>query len=145
MSYVYALPTRQDGVGGSMQVSKLIAVTVIITVAIAVVVTANANNPVQIQELRNLESRVQMLEQRLYSIESSLNRIQTSSQRSPSSSDAELILMRNEIQNLTARLIDAECAVLKLDQRTTTNRAATKLNDPCRLNPNQPVELRSRP
>lgn len=128
-----------------MQVSKLIAVTVIMTVAIVIVTTASANNPTQIQELRTLESRVQMLEQRLYSIESSLNRLQTSPQRSPSNSDAELILMRNEIQNLNARLADAECAVLKLDQRTITNRAATKPTDPCRLNPTQPVELRSRP
>ena len=51
-----------------MQVSKLIAVTVIMTIAIVIVATANANNQVQSQELRTLESRVQMLEQRLYSI-----------------------------------------------------------------------------
>lgn len=128
-----------------MQVSKLIAVTVIMTIAVVLVVTANANNPVQTQELRTLESRVQMLEQRLYSIESSINRLQTAPQRSSSTSDAEVNLMRNEIQNLTARVSDVECGLLKLDQRTTAPRAATKLTDPCRLNAAQPVQLQSRP
>jgi hypothetical protein len=132
------------GRGGNMQVSKLIAVTVIMTIPIVIVATANANNPVQTQELRSLESRVQLLEQRLYSIESSLNRIQTSPQRSSSTSDPEISLVRNEIQILTARVSDAECGLLKLDQRTSPARA-TKSNDPCRLNPTQPVQLQSRP
>jgi hypothetical protein len=128
-----------------MQVSKLIAVTVIMTIAIVIVATANANNPVQTQELRVLESRVQMLEQRLYSIESSLNRLQSAPPRSSSTSDAEISLMRTEIQNLTNRVSDAECGLLKLDQRTAPARTATKANDPCRLNPTQPVQLKSRP
>ncbi len=127
-----------------MQVPKLIGVTIIM-IAIVIVATVNANNPAQTQELRTLESRVQMLEQRLYSIESSINRIQTAPQRSSSTSDAEVTLMRNEIQNLTARVSDVECGLLKLDQRTTASRAATKLTDPCRLNATQPVQLQSRP
>ena len=128
-----------------MQVSKLIAVTVIMTIAIVIVATANANNQVQSQELRTLESRVQMLEQRLYSIESTLNRLQTAPLRSSTTNDAEISLMRNAIQNLTNRVADTECGLLKLDQRTAPVRTATKPNDPCRLNPTQPVQLQSRP
>jgi hypothetical protein len=133
------------GRGGSMQVSKLVAVTVIVTIAIVIVARANANNPVQSQELRTLESRMQMLEQRLYSIETNLNRLQTALPRSSSTSDAEFSLIRNEIQTLNNRVSDAECGLLKLDQRTAPARAATKPNDPCRLNPTQPVQLQSRP
>jgi hypothetical protein len=127
-----------------MQVSKLIAVT-IVTVAIVIVASANANNSVQSPEIRTLETRVQMLEQRLYSIEASVNRLQLPSRTSPTT-DSEILLMRQELQNLYVRLADAECGLVKLDQRTTQARPnTTKPTDPCRLNSAQPIELRTRP
>ena len=128
-----------------MQVSKLVAVTIILSVAILIVASANANNSVQSPEIRTLETRVQMLEQRLYSIEASVNRLQLPSRTSPTT-DSEMLLIRQEIQNLNLRLADAECGVVKLDQRTTQARPnTTKPTDPCRLNPAQSIELRSRP
>jgi len=128
-----------------MQVSKLIAVTIIVTIAIVIVASANANNSVQSPEIRTLETRVQMLEQRLYSIEASVNRLQLPS-RTSSTTDSELLLMRQEVQNLTIRLAEAECGLIKLDQRTTQARPnTTKPTDPCRLNAGQSIELRSRP
>lgn len=128
-----------------MNPAKLIAITATVTIAIVIVAKANGNNSLQSQELRTLESRVQMLEQRIYSIEASLNRLQTAPQRSSSNSEVEVTLMRQEIQNLTSRVLDVECGLLKLDQRTTVPRAAPKPTDPCRLNPTQPLQFSSRP
>jgi hypothetical protein len=104
------------------------------------------------QDVGSLDRRISLLEQRFYTLESSMNRLQqyALSQRTPvqqpSTSDQELTLMREEIRRLTLRLIEIECGVLKLDERTVVRRSgATKPNDPCRANPDLPVRLTSRP
>jgi chromosome segregation ATPase len=97
-----------------------------------------------------LDTRITQLEQRLYSIETSLNRLQQStySQRSaPTAStfDPEISLLREQLQNVTLRLNEIECGLLKLDERTATSRRGTPTNDPCRANPAAPLRFPSRP
>ena len=109
-----------------------------------------------------LDQRLNQIEQRFNYIESRLNRLESQSRfpsTLPSSSrDTELNLMRNqmdsmrtEIDALRVRTGELECAVLKLDERTLSPgvRAAKPPTgpsaDPCRLNPNRPVQLSSRP
>jgi chromosome segregation ATPase len=132
-----------------MGASKLIGITIVLCAVIVIVTTANAGNTVQSQEVRMLETRINQLEQRLYSIESNINRIQQSAylQRSgPSStSDQDMHLIREQLQNLTLRVSETECGLLKLDERTATSRRGTAANDPCRANPAAPLRLPSRP
>jgi len=106
------------------------------------------------QDVSSLDRRISLLEQRFYSIESSISRLQTymAAQRppisQPSTSDRDVILMREEIQRLSLRLTELECGLSKLDERTTpANRRNTtdKSNDPCRVNPETPVRLSARP
>ena len=110
-----------------------------------------------IQDVRTLDRRISLLEQRLYSIESSISRLQQSalSQREPISQpgvrDPEINLIRGEIQSLQLRLNELECGLIKLDERTTISvrdtrkRAGAKPTDPCRLNPDAPLRLSTRP
>jgi len=106
------------------------------------------------QDPGSLDRRLSLLEQRFYSIESSISRLQqyVATQRpaisQPSTSDRDLILMREEVQRLELRMAEIECGLIKLDERTTpaTRRnAATKSNDPCRLTPDTPVRLSTHP
>ena len=106
------------------------------------------------QDVSSLDRRLSLLEQRFYSVESSISRLQqyAAAQRppvsQPSTSDRELSLVREEIQRLTLRMAEIECGLIKLDERTTpaTRRnAASKANDPCRLNPDTAVRLSTHP
>ena len=106
------------------------------------------------QDPGSLDRRLSLLEQRFYSIESNISRLQqyVATQRppisQPSTSDRDLILMREEVQRLELRMAEIECGLIKLDERTTpaTRRnAATKSNDPCRLTPDTPVRLSTHP
>lgn len=106
-----------------------------------------------------LNQRLRILEQRLYAIESSINQLQqqaVSSQRAstrPSGGrDPEIIGLRSEVDTFNRRLIEIECGLMKLDERTSTpaTREALKRlgdsgQDPCRLNAAAPLRLSSRP
>ena len=100
-----------------------------------------------------LDTRLIQLEQRLYSIESNINRLQQSiySQRStaPTSTlDQEILLIREQLQNLTLRVTETECGLLKLDERTATSRTGSgtpRPTDPCRVNPTAQLRLPTRP
>jgi len=102
------------------------------------------------QDVRTLDNRITMLEQRLFSIQTTINRLEqfAISQRSTGGRDnvldGEIDRLRQEINNLTRRSSDLECGVLKLDERTT-RRPPRTTTDPCRLNPNSPVQLPTRP
>ena len=135
-----------------MSVSKFIGITIVLCAVIVIVTKANAGNSVQSQEVRMLDTRLIQLEQRLYSIESNMNRLQQSiySQRSaaPTSTlDQEILLIREQLQNLTLRVTETECGLLKLDERTATSRtgSGTRPTDPCRVNPTAPLRLPTRP
>ena len=108
------------------------------------------------QDPSSLDRRISSLEQRFYTLESGLSRLQqyVASQRPQvsqpvtSTSDRELTLMREEIQRLSLRMAEVECGLIKLDERTTPaarRNATTKANDPCRLNPENPVRLSTHP
>src|SRR6185369_716319 len=94
----------------------------LLCIAIGVMATVSRGGT---QDPSSLDRRISLLEQRLYTIESNLNRLQqyVSTQRpavtTPSTSDRDLILMREEIQRLNLRLTEVECGVIKLDERTT--------------------------
>jgi predicted RNase H-like nuclease (RuvC/YqgF family) len=116
--------------------------------------SSRASEENTIQELTSLDRRLSLLEQRFYSVESSINRLQqyVAAQRpsvsQPGTSDREIRLMSEEIQRLTRRMIELECGMIKLDERTTpaSRRNTTgRSDDPCRLNPETPVRLSTRP
>lgn len=114
------------------------------------------------QDVSNLDRRISQLEQRLYSIESGLNRLEQQTalaQRSltPSTSnstrDTSISLLQAEVEMHTRRLAEIECALVRLDQRTASTAARTAGNatsaggrtDPCRLDPERPVRLSTKP
>ena len=106
------------------------------------------------QDVSSLDRRISLLEQRFYSVESNISRLQqyVATQRpsvsQPGVSDRELSLLREEIQRLTLRMNEVECGLSKLDERTTPaarRNPAARSNDPCRLNPETPVRLSTRP
>jgi peptidoglycan hydrolase CwlO-like protein len=106
------------------------------------------------QDVMSLDRRISTLEQRLYMIESNINQLQQRvqyAQRPPVSStptrDPEVDRLQSELSLLQNRLSEVECALLKLDERTlpaAARAARAKTSDPCRAQPNTPVQLSSR-
>ena len=108
----------------------------------------------EIQDVSSLDRRISLLEQRFYTVESSISRLQQyiAAQRppvsQPSTSDREISLIREEIQRLSRQVIEIECGLVKLDERTTPaarRNPTARMNDQCRLNPETPVRLSTRP
>ena len=113
---------------------------------IAIIATINAET----QDPGSLDRRISMLEQRFYRLESSMTRLEqvVVSQRStpaPSGRDQDVLLMRQELEGLKLRMNEIECGLVKLDERTTPANARKRENDQCRLDPNSPVRLSTRP
>ena len=102
------------------------------------------------QDAIRLESRINQLETRLYSIEASIrtleqqSRIAGASQRGLSQDD--LVRLRADIQTLQLRLVEDECALARLDERTLSPAMRRKSGrpDPCRANPDAPLQLTGR-
>jgi hypothetical protein len=93
-----------------------------------------------------------MLEQRFFTLDSSMNRLQqlVVSQRStaPVSEprDREINQITEEIQRLQLRMVELQCGLIKLDERTATRRSGEPRSaDPCRANPDTPLRFSSRP
>ena len=134
--------------------SNLVLVVVLCAVIGVMANNSRGSSATAPQDLNSLDRRISLLEQRFYSIESNISRLQqyVAAQRptvsQPTTSDRDLILMREEVQRLELRMAEIECGLIKLDERTTpaTRRnAATKSNDPCRLTPDTPVRLSTHP
>jgi len=106
------------------------------------------------QDVMSLDRRISTLEQHLYMMESNITQLQQRmqyAQRPPASTaptrDPEVERLQSELSLLQSRLSEVECALLKLDERTlpAASRAArAKPSDPCRAQPNTPVQLSSR-
>ena len=143
-----------------MNLSKQSSLVLIIVLCAVIGVIAtishgkSATEAAETQDPSSLDRRISLLEQRFYSIESNISRLQqyVAAQRppvsQPTTSDRDVILMREEIQRLSLRLTELECGLSKLDERTTpaTRRnAADKSTDPCRMNVDTPVRLSARP
>jgi hypothetical protein len=109
------------------------------------------------QDAAYLDRRISTLEIRLSTIESGLRTLQQqamSSQRMPqeqSNRDPETSLLRSELELLKSRLREIECGLVHLDERTLSatareaqRRMSGQSTDPCRLNPEAPVQLSPR-
>jgi hypothetical protein len=107
------------------------------------------------QDVMSLDRRISTLEQRLYMIESNINQLQQRVQyaerppvqTTPARRDPEVDRLQSEMSLLQNRLSEVECALLKLDERTlpaAVRAARAKPSDPCRAQPNAPVQLSSR-
>jgi hypothetical protein len=116
--------------------------------------------PVSAQSDRFLEQRLNQVEQRFYTIESRLNRIESESRSSAirpqlpsmsSTTEVELQYLRTQVDSLRTRLGEAECGLLKVDERTLTAAQRRKGvgsvsgNDRCRQDWGSPVVLSARP
>ena len=102
------------------------------------------------QDAIRLESRINQLETRLYTIEASIRSVEQRSAMAGSSrsglSQEDLIRLRADIQTLTLRLQENECALARLDERTLSPAMRRKSGrpDPCRANPDAPLQLSDR-
>ena len=132
--------------------SNLVLFVVLCAVIGVMASISRGNNSTQ--DPGSLDRRLSLLEQRFYSVESSVSRLQqyVATQRpslpQPGTSDRDLILMREEVQRLELRMAEIECGLIKLDERTTPvarRNPTAKSNDPCRLNPDQPLRLSTHP
>lgn len=109
------------------------------------------------QDTVYLDRRISTLESRLGSIESNLRSLQQQAMASERSTaaqptrDPEVTLLRSEVEILSSRLRELECALARLDERTLApaarearKRTAPQSNDPCRVNPDAPIQLSPR-
>ncbi len=106
-----------------------------------------------------LARRIDQVEQRFFSIESRISRIEQETRaisfapRLPvTSNDTELQFLRSQIETLRMRIGEAECGLLRVDERTLTPaarqariKAASASKDKCRSEPQLPVTLSARP
>ena len=120
-----------------------------------VLVARTEAGPTPQQDVIRLDARVSQLEQRLYTIENSLRTVEQQSRMSGMSgrgsgvTPEDIVALRSEIQTLQVRVMEDECGLAKIDERTLT--AATREarrkaagNDPCRLNFDLPLRPPSR-
>jgi|ERR1043165_740939 hypothetical protein len=131
-------------------------VLLVFVLAFGLVLAARTEaGPTPQQDVIRLDARVSQLEQRLYMIENSMrtleqqSRISSMNQRGAGVTLDDIALLRSEIQTLQARLMEDECALAKLDERTLTPAARDARrkavgNDPCRLNFELPLRPPSR-
>ena len=118
-----------------------------------VLVARTEAGPTPQQDVIRLDARVSQLEQRLYTIENSLRNLEQQSRIASVSgrggvTQDDIILVRTELQNLQVRLMEDECGLAKLDERTLSpaareaRRKGAVGKDPCRANFELPVRLR---
>jgi hypothetical protein len=127
-----------------------LALMAVIKIALAAGVN-NAQPPQQ--DVIRLETRLNQLEQRLYQIDTSIRNIEQQSRLAGASrgvSGQDVELLRSQIQALQLRLIEDECALAKLDERTlspamrNSRRQSGVRSDPCRVNVDAPLRLPER-
>lgn len=110
------------------------------------------------QDVTNLERRISLLEQRFYYLESNINRLEQQaalndrSMASTSARDPEISLLRGQVETLQRRLIEVECGLVRLDERTLApelrearKKTGTNNTDPCRLNVDAPLRISTQP
>ncbi|HEV2705421.1 MAG TPA: hypothetical protein VGV59_05825 [Pyrinomonadaceae bacterium] len=110
------------------------------------------------QDVMRIESRLSQLENRFYSIESSVRALEQQTRvagvtRGTASNEAEVSLLRAEVEALRRRLAEMECGLARVDERTLSQSAKEARRrsaggvggDPCRLNAEAPLRLNGRP
>lgn len=123
-------------------------------VATLVFATGFTISPEPVQDVIRLETRINQLETRLYTMESSIRNIEqqtriagAAASRGGSVSADEVASLRAQLQALQVRLMEDECALAKLDERTLSpamRRKSGAVTDPCRANVEAPVRLPER-
>ena len=129
-------------------------------VAVLVLVTVSKMparvEPTPAQDVIRLETRINQLEQRLYTMEASIrnieqqSRIASATSRSSGVTAADLSQLIAQLQAVQVRLMEDECALAKLDERTLTpamrdaRRKSGAAADPCRANAEAPLRLPER-
>jgi hypothetical protein len=108
---------------------------------------AAQQDPFLAQRLTQIESRFNNIESRLNRIESDV-RLSAITPRTTENNDAEIRLLRSQLDTLLLRLETLECGLVKLDERTLTSAARQALRksaggatDRCRLEPNAPLQI----
>ena len=108
------------------------------------------------QDVIRLETRINQLEQRLYTMDASIRnieqqaRIAGAASRGGSVSTDEFARLIAQLQALQVRVMEDECALAKLDERTLTaaqrdaRRKSGAASDPCRNNFEAPLRLPER-
>jgi hypothetical protein len=111
----------------------------------------NDYEPTAAQDVIRLETRINQLEQRLYTMETSIRSIEQQTRiaagsRGSSVSADEFAVVRAQLQALQVRVMEDECALAKLDERTLTpaRRKSGVGGDPCRANFEAPLRLPER-
>jgi hypothetical protein len=102
------------------------------------------------QDPASLDRRISMLEQRFYAVESNIRRLESVVSARPSqlsdSARTDSVVLRSEIEILKSQMQLINCAIAKLDERTlpAKQRQSERENsfkDPCRMNPETPLNL----
>ena len=127
-----------------MKYGKMLMMCVVI-VAIAAATRTDAG-PVPQQDVIRLESRMNQLEQRLYGIETSIRTLEQQSRLAnvgPRDATRDLEVLRSAVQTLHVRVMEDECALAKLDERTLAPAAKrrSQTTNPCRRNVDAPIQL----
>jgi hypothetical protein len=118
----------------------------------SVTITASAQqDPFLSQRLNRIEQRLDLIETMVNRLEQA-TRVPNIAQGGPGASETEIRLLRSEIETLQIRLAEAECGLVKLDERTladiarrTRKKSGTGEIDRCRFNPDAPLQLSARP
>ncbi len=109
------------------------------------------------QDVQSLDRRISFLEQRLFMIESRISRVEQQvavNIRAPGSSQQNRteIELRQQIEAMKAQINQITCGLARLDERTLSvaarqseRRNGNSTPDPCRLNPETPLRLSTRP
>ena len=130
----------------------LVCIGVLVVVSVIQISLASGHSvgPDPQQDVIRLESRLTQLEQRLYAIETSVRTLEQQSRLGSMSSRAigpeDLIRLQSDMQVLQRRIIDDECGLAKLDERTLSTamreaRRKSGAGDPCRNNYESPLRL----
>ena len=120
-----------------------------------VLVARTEAGPTPQQDVIRLDARISQLEQRFYTIENTLRTLEQQSRMSGMSgrgaavTPEDIATLRSEIQTLQVRVMEDECGLAKLDERTLTPAAREARHkaagsDPCRLNFDLPLRPPSR-
>lgn len=131
---------------------KYVLLVIVVAFGLVVAVRTSAG-PAPQQDVIRLEARIGQLEQRFYTVETSVRTLEQQSRLAGMNRGGvtpdEITLLRSEIQRLQARIMEDECALAKLDERTlspTAREARQRAagHDPCRANSELPLRPPSR-
>lgn len=132
---------------------KYVSLVSVLAFGLVLAVRTSAG-PAPQQDVIRLESRISQLEQRFYTVETSVRTLEQQSRlsgmnRGGGVTPDDITLLRSEIQRLQARIMEDECALARLDERTlspTAREARQRAagNDPCRANFELPLRPPSR-